>query len=126
MKPNTATTDERPDVILDLDRLTKNCNGNTAIMRELLAHLHQKSGPKWIAALQSGLASGNTEQLQEICHGMKGASATVFAWRISNLALELEHLAREGDVEGLRGRMGALEDAFDELVVWIQAHPELS
>ncbi len=114
------------EVTLDLERLKKNCNGNTAIVRELVAHLRDKSGPKWIAALQQASDAGNAEELREICHGMKGASATIFAWKISNLALEFEHLARDGELTELKGRMGEMLNVFDELTGWIKDRPELS
>lgn len=119
-------SDERPDVVLDLKRLTKNCNGNINIVRELLAHLHQKSGPKWINGLYEAVANDDAEKLCEICHGMKGASATVFAWRISNVALQLEYLARDGEVHRLGDHLKDLEAAFDELLQWMQTQPELS
>ena len=126
MNAKTADKNERPDVVLDLDRLKNNCNGNLAIITELLTHLLQKSGPKWIAALREGIKADNSEALREVCHGMKGASATVFAWRISNLALELEHLARDGKVQRLSDRMVDLQAAFDELAAWINKQSELS
>ncbi len=119
-------SDERPDIVLDFKRLTMNCNGNIIIVRELLAHLHQKSGPKWITGLKAAVAKGDTEKLREICHGMKGASATVFAWRISNLAQELEYLARDGEVNRFGERLKDLEAAFDELLQWMQTQPELA
>lgn len=116
----------RPDVVLDLSRLMVNCNGKSTVVRELLVHLQQKSGPQWLAALHDAIAVGNPQALQEICHGMKGACATVFAWRLSNLALEFEHLARDGEVESLSGRMEELQGAFDELALWLQKYPEFS
>ncbi len=120
------TADGRPDIILDLDRLRNNCNGNYGIVRELLAHLHQISGPKWIANLMREIDAGNSEALLEICHGMKGACATIFAWRISNLAFEFECLARDGKVEQLKCRMPELQAVFDEFELWVQKNPELS
>ncbi len=126
MNSKAADTNERPDVVLDLERLKKNCNGNLAIIAELLTHLHQKSGPKWIAALKEGIKADNSETLREVCHGMKGASATIFAWRISNLALELEHLARDGEVKQLSDRLVDLQAAFDELTAWRKKQADLS
>jgi HPt (histidine-containing phosphotransfer) domain-containing protein len=122
---DTEGSDERPDMILDLERLTTNCNGNINIVRQLLTHLYQKSGPKWISGLEAAVADGSGEKLREICHGMKGASATVFAWRISNLALDLEKLARDDKVEELGDRLTELKGAFDELVRWMDDQPEL-
>lgn len=126
MDPKAASADERPDVILDLDRLKNNCNGNIDIVKELLAHLCQQSRPKWFAGLRDAIMAGDSEELREICHGMKGASATIFAWRISNLALEFEILAHHGEVEQLRGRMPELQAVFDELESWLSQFPELS
>ncbi len=126
MNTTTVSEDGRPDITIDLARLMKNCNGNTAIVKELIAHLREKSGPKWIAALERAIAAGDAEELREICHGMKGASATVFAWRISNLALEFEYLARDGDLALLSSRMNELLNMFDELTLWIRDYPELS
>ncbi len=122
----SAQLQDRPDIILDLDRLKNNCNDNPDIVIELLNHLHQKSGPKWIAAIEEGVKSGNSEEIREVCHGMKGASATVFAWRISNLALEFEYLARDGAVQELSNRMSELINAFDELAKWVKNQPGLA
>ena len=125
MDLKAATLSECPDIILDLDRLKNNCNGNIAIVKELLAHLYQQSGPKWLAGLQNAIDTGNSEELREICHGMKGASATVFAWRIASLALELENLARDGEVEQVKNRMAELQAVFDEFRSWVKQVPEL-
>ena len=120
MEAKTPAISEKPDVIIDLDRLKKNCNGNTEIVKKLLLHLHQKSGPQWIADLHSGIEAGDSEKLSEICHGMKGASATLFAWRIANISLELEQLARDGNIEELSSRIVDLQAAFDECATWLK------
>jgi len=126
MNPKKTDNTKRPDIVLDLERLKNNCSNNLAIVTELLNHLHEKSRPKWLAALKKGIEADDSEALREVCHGMKGASATVFAWRISNIALELEHLARDGEVQKLSERLAGLQAAFDELVEWRKNHQELS
>ena len=110
---------DRPDIVLEIQRLTKNCNGKREIMVMLLRHLCQVSGPKWIAALEKGIQDGDSEKLQEICHGMKGACATVFAWRLSNLALEFECLARDKDIVVLANRLGELQQRIVEIEDWL-------
>ena len=109
---------ERPDVVVDIARLRDNCSGNVEIVAELLRHLCQVSGPKWVKALEQGIADQDSEGLREVCHGMKGACVTIFAWRLSNIALELELLAREGDMVAFADRMGALKAAFTEVEEW--------
>lgn len=126
MNSKNTENAKRPDIVLDLERLKNNCSNNLAIVTELLNHLHEKSRPKWLKALREGIEAGDSESLREVCHGMKGASATVFAWRISNIALELECLARDGEVQKLNERLADLQAAFDELVEWRKKYPELS
>ncbi len=113
---------DRPDIVLDIERLTENCNGNVEIVRELLRHLCDVSGPKWIKALEEGIQKGDSEELREICHGMKGACVTVFAWRLSNLAFEFEHLARDGDIRTFANRLSEIKEAFVEMEKWISAN----
>ena len=112
----------RPDIVLDLTRLTENCNGNVEIVTELLGHLCKISGPKWIEALESGIENKDSKGLRETCHGMKGACVTVFAWRLSNLAYEFEYLAKGGDISTLASRMGEIDQAFVEMEDWISAN----
>jgi len=126
MDDTSALPLERPDIILDLDRLKKNCNNKLDIVVELLNHYQQKSGPKWIAAIEQGINSNNSEEVREVCHGMKGASATIFAWRISNLALEFEYLARDSAIQELSSRMPELTKLFNELSEWVKHQPELT
>jgi HPt (histidine-containing phosphotransfer) domain-containing protein len=110
---------DRPDIVLDLGRLTENCNGNIEIVTELLEHLCKVSGPRWIRALEYGIQNADSEALRGTCHGMKGACVTVFAWRLSNLALEFEFLARGGHVNALASRMDEMRQAFVEMENWI-------
>lgn len=124
MPPHIPDMTDRPDVVLDVQRLTKNCNGNLEIMSVLLSHLCQVSGPKWIAALEKGIQDGDSDRLQEICHGMKGACATVFAWRLSNLALEFECLARDKDIVLLTSRLGELGQRIVEIENWLGENPQ--
>ena len=119
MQPERPDMTDRPDIVLDLQRLTANCNGNIEIVTELLRHLCQVSGPKWMEALKEGISQGDGDGLREICHGMKGACVTVFAWRLSNLAFEFEYLARDKDVDTLASRMGEMQQAFTEMEDWI-------
>jgi len=57
---------------------------------------------------------------------MKGASATIFAWRISNLALEFEYLARDGKLQKLRTRIPELKEVFTELKEWVKKQPDFA
>jgi len=123
MPPHVVDMTGRSDVVLDVQRLTKNCNGDLEIVEELLSHLCQVSGPKWIIALEKGIQDRDSERLQGVCHGMKGACATVFAWRLSNLALELESLARDKDIVLLASRLGELRQGIVEIEKWLRENP---
>ncbi len=114
----TSQAGERPDVVLDLERLKTNCHGNLDIVSELLNHLLEKSQPKWMASLEEGLQAKDSNHLRETCHAMKGAAATVFAWRISNHAADLGNFARVEDFENCEKKKLAIQDAFVELAAW--------
>jgi len=55
---------DRPDIVLDIERLSVNCNGNQEIMAELLQHLCQKSCPKWILGIEKGIQSKDSEAIR--------------------------------------------------------------
>lgn len=118
MERENSETNDRPDIILDLERLKTNCHGNLDIVVELLDHLLEKSAPRWISSLKEGVQSGDSNYLQGVCHAMKGAAATVFSWRISNLALDFERLAHDGDIDSLQKRIPELQEAVAELARW--------
>ena len=122
MPPERPDMTDRPDIVLDIQRLTANCNGNTEVVTELLGHLCEVSGPKWMRALEKGIQNADSKELREICHGMKGACVTVFAWRLSNLAFEFEYLARDGEIATLAGRMDEMRQAFTEMEGWVAAN----
>ncbi len=122
MQPEKPDMTGRPDVVLDIERLQENCNGKVEIIEELLTHLCQVSVPKWIAALEQGIKENNREKIREICHGMKGACVTIFAWRLSNLAYEFEYLARGGYIEIIARRMVELKEAASEIEGWVDAN----
>ena len=109
---------ERPDVVLDLERLKTNCHGRLDIVAELLDHLLGESAPRWTSSLEEGLQAGDSDYLEGVCHAIKGAAATVFSWNISNLAMEFEQLAHDGELERLKSRLPELQEAFAELDQW--------
>ncbi len=114
-QPETPDMTDRPDIVLDIERLTVNCNGNHEIIVELLQHLCRKSCPKWILAMEKGIQNQDSDAIREVCHGMKGACATIFAWRLSNIALEFEYLARDGNISSIHNRMVELRQRFSEI-----------
>ncbi|MEN8189730.1 MAG: Hpt domain-containing protein [Thermodesulfobacteriota bacterium] len=112
----------RPDVILDFDRLMSNCHNNLDIARELIEHLLDKSGPKWIGAMHKAAEADDSRALRETCHAMKGSAATIFAWRISNLGLKYEEMAKQGLNAEVIGDLKNLEREFDALRNWAADH----
>ncbi len=119
MKETKQTRDgNRPDAIIDLERLKTNCHGNPDIVSELVSHLLEKSQPKWTASLEKGIEAKDSVYLRETCHAMKGAAATVFAWRLSNLAADLGSYARDENFAACARQLQTIRDAFTELDQW--------
>ncbi len=115
---------QRPDIILDLGRLRVNCHNNPAIIKELINHLLDKSGPKWLAGIRKAAATADSIAMEETCHSMKGSAATIFAWRISNLGLKYEKMARQGQIKEIIKDLPDLEEKFEELRKWARENIE--
>ena len=67
---------------------------------------------KIIAQLQSAQDSANQEETRRLVHSLKSTSANVGAIPLSELAKELEDLAREGQLDAVNSRLLALCQCF--------------
>ena len=68
---------------------------------------------KIIAQLQSAQDSANQEETRRLVHSLKSTSAYVGAIPLSELAKELEDLAREGQLDAVNSRLPALCQCFE-------------
>jgi HPt (histidine-containing phosphotransfer) domain-containing protein len=88
--------------------------------REFLTELvetYRIDGAERIAEMRAALAAGAAPDLQRAAHTLKGSSATLGAVGLADACRDVEHAARDGDLDGLASRIDEVELAFDAAVV---------
>ena len=85
--------------------------------REFLAELidtYLEDSPKQLAAMRDAVASADPAALVRPAHTLKSNSRNVGATALAELCLDLEALARRGELNGAAERLAAAEAAFAE------------
>jgi PAS domain S-box-containing protein len=77
--------------------------------------------PTRLAAMRTGLATGDNETVWKAAHALKGGSYYVGAARISQLCNKIEEVGRRGVLEGMEGRLSELEKEFDRIRTLLEA-----
>jgi HPt (histidine-containing phosphotransfer) domain-containing protein len=75
--------------LLDLDE------GSIGLLQEMYDIFRDDTPPR-IAALEAAIQANNREEMGDVAHAIKGASATIGAPRVRALALALETAGRKG------------------------------
>ncbi len=83
-----------------------------SVLSEVL-DLYAKSVPERLEVVRSGLESGDLDAAARALHDLKSSAGMVGAAGVQILAGEMEELAREGDTDGLRRRLGRLVTALE-------------
>ncbi len=53
-----------------------------------------------IELLEGAISAADPEELRKVAHSLKGSSSNICAAQLSELARQLEHLGKEGSVDG--------------------------
>lgn len=88
-------------------------DGDREFAEELFATFSDSSA----SCLEEGgasLSSGDQETSFRLFHTLKGAAASVGLLDVRDVAKEIEHLARSGDLEGCSQRLDALRKAIGQ------------
>jgi signal transduction histidine kinase/CheY-like chemotaxis protein len=106
-----------PQVIGEL-RLLGDDNGQ--VFRELLA-LFRAEAPPLLAALQAAVTDGNSAQLREAAHKLKGAAANLGARTLADLCADLEQKGRRGFFDGAGPLMAQLPALVERVLAALDA-----
>jgi HPt (histidine-containing phosphotransfer) domain-containing protein len=91
---NDRAETTQPD-ILDYDALVNRCMGNLELASRLLEKMQSRM-PCEIEDVEKALAEKDAEQVTQIAHRMKGATANVSAGGLNRALEEIEHFGRTG------------------------------
>jgi CheY-like chemotaxis protein/HPt (histidine-containing phosphotransfer) domain-containing protein len=85
----------------DYDSLLQRCMGNRTFLEKLVLKFQKRLGDEQ-EQLERSVALGNSQQLTQLAHGLKGAAANLSAEALRATAARLEMMGRQGDLDGAR------------------------
>jgi HPt (histidine-containing phosphotransfer) domain-containing protein len=89
--------------------------GNKKLYLKLLRQV-AGDAPKIKEKLNDAVMSGNTDEVREQAHSLKGSSANLSITAVYAAAQQLEQAAKADDMAGVVMHLGELENALDEYV----------
>ncbi|MEQ3778292.1 MAG: Hpt domain-containing protein [Alcanivorax sp.] len=80
----------------------------------MLVDSFKRDGEQRLHTLASAYTAGDQETLRRQAHSFKGSSGNLGAVRVFELCMQLESLAREGELGQVSDLLTRLRDAFDQ------------
>lgn len=108
--------------LLDVDALLGSVGGDGELLDELAATFAEEI-PGWVATLRTALASGDTETIFRVAHGVRGAVGYFRASGVQRPAANLEAMGRTQNLEGAPAALDELEDGLLELSTFLATTP---
>ncbi len=104
----------KPMPLYDEKKALERCGDDPVLLRELI-DMFLVEVPKWLAAIDESLASGDVETLKRGAHSIKGAAGTFAAEEAVQAAFALEQIAKERRLEEAVPALTALKEALARL-----------
>jgi HPt (histidine-containing phosphotransfer) domain-containing protein len=107
----------------DLEAGLKRARGKRALMKQM-AGLFLQDLPAVLAELQGAIAAGDARAVERSAHRLRGAAFTVSAEPLAAAAHSLELMGRNGQLGGVHGAAGELQQRAAELATELEAFME--
>ncbi len=111
-----ASADLPPTDSAALDRLKR--FGGVKLLREMIS-LFLTAAPERLAAVRTGLGTGDAEAVERALHSLKSSSAQLGAMRMQRLSEQGEHRVREGSMDGLAQLADELDLELTRVRAWL-------
>lgn len=111
IQPMTKEMDTKE--IFNPEQVLKILDGDVEVLREITGVFIDTCVGD-MEALRQAITAGQSEQVQQEAHKLKGAAANIGAERVRALALEMEQTARQADWEGLRRVFDTLQGELEQ------------
>jgi two-component system sensor histidine kinase/response regulator len=110
---------KKDDLPMNFEKALGEFEGNREILMELLWKLIEDVRDQ-IGKIHKAIPDGNIEVVRREAHTIKGAAAMLTAVDLSNVASELEQLAKSGSLEGSTEIIEHIENEFNRLEDYIR------
>jgi len=107
---------------INFSAVLERIGGDASFLQDLLNIYFQEFGEKQ-ERLQEAVSRGDSTEIHEIGHSLKGSSANLSLAPLQKLALAIEMAGREKDLDKARRAIGALGDEFRRLKDFLEVHP---
>jgi HPt (histidine-containing phosphotransfer) domain-containing protein len=108
--------------LFDVTAVLESVAGDCELLDELAVTFTEEV-PCWIATLRTALASGDTDTIFRVAHGVNGAVGYFRASAVQRPASHLEAMGRSRDLKGASAALGQLEDQLLELSTFLATTP---
>lgn len=109
------------DVLFNEPQFLASLADDKELARELLAAFLHDS-PERTEELRQALAAEDAPAASKLAHSLKGMCGVVRAERLSDLALNMEHLAKNGDLDEVNRNFALFTRSLDEAVALMRAY----
>jgi len=118
--PNSVNSEGSQPI--NFSTVLERIGGDTLFLKDLL-DLYFREFSEKRHLLEEALAGGDSTQIQEVGHSLKGASANLSLAPLQRLAMTIEMAGREKDLQRARQAIGALGTEFQKLKAFLEVHP---
>ena len=118
--PAGAATD--PKELVDaavIDQLAASYDNDRGLVAEL-AGMFVENAPLLLAAMREGLESADAAAVRMAAHSLKSNAATFGAGELNALSRDVEHLAREGDLDAARPLVDSIGARLPQVIRRLQ------
>ncbi len=103
--------------IIDLKDVLERVQDDKELLGELF-DIYQEDFLVKRKELEEGIKLKDVVKVREAAHSMKGASGNLSAKSMHAICMKIEHLARDGSVEGVEALLPQIDDYFAKIVVF--------
>ncbi len=102
------------ELIIDRSEGLRVTGGDPRLLDDLIEIFLETTGPQ-LAAIRGAVGIGDSRTIAAEAHSIKGAAGALGARVIQRCAVEIERLARGGEIEGISKRVDELEGLLENL-----------
>ena len=107
---------------IDYSAVLDRIGGDTSFLQDLLNLFFREFSEKK-NLLEKALSRGDSAQIQEVGHSLKGASANLSLIPLQKLGLAIETAGREKNLDTARNAIASLGAEFQRLRAFLETHP---
>ena len=102
------------ELIIDWSEGLRATGGDSRLLDDLIDIFLETTGPQ-LAVIRRAVGAGDSRAIAAEAHSIKGAAGALGARVIQRCAVEIERLARGGEIEGISKRVDELEGLLEDL-----------